>query len=763
MKKYFILILLTGIFSLAFIPLSFADLSDNLTASTTVMPSANNYQFDLEEEYGQSHITQQTKYTYVITYGAQQSAYFNTANTVITFNWSNDLGPNNLHMFNYVLGSASFGYDGAAPVIDYTNRTITWTIPSMPPGTTDQKLYVQLYSNTYDIPYHPFSVYLNATMSNQYVTMPEQILNQTYTYNIPIPGPTETPVPQQPTPTPTPIPQASQLTSVAISNVSNENASIRIDTIGPSNLTINYGTSEHDLTQSVSTKGYNYPNNISITNLVADTWYYFRIISTDFSGQTNYSELYSFKTAKLPLLVSLDDNIIVLSADGHILLSNLQSQSTQSSPSIILAVNNNYEIEYTVEKQLLLKSIDAVIINKILGQNTFTDTEVTPELIIPMEERTPSHYFADVSSLNTGLYQIDIRLEDKNGNIVEREIANLKVIPHLTVYAQDTQAPLADARVFLYYLDPQTDSYAPLSPQLFGSIQNPSYTNSQGQVMVMLPNGNYRVDESGLFYNKKSADFTIGPGSGQNYPILYLNRDPLNVISLAIFIKDYMSDTWSKTLAALQTFAASIRIFHLFAVATLGSFILLNLLLFLLRSRVHIKHLPIFFLFNIQRLFNKHHQFYLFGTVTDSQHIAISHALVEIEDADTKNIITQMSTNKAGKFYFRNSFTDSVNLLVTKEGYEPLVKEGDMPNNGIHIILEKGEKQNQSLIRLFFQGIEEVLGLLFEASLVISIILELLFSFIYGWENVLLYFILSLINITFWLFYLQKKAHTSRI
>lgn len=763
MKKFIIIIILLGVCSLSLIQHSFADLSENMTASATVQPSTDNYQFTLGEQYGQSNISQQTKYTYVITYGAQQSAYFTTGDTVITFNWQNDLAPNNLHMFDYVIGSASYGYDNAPPIIDVTNRTITWIIPSMPAGTADQKLFVVLNSNTYDIPSHPFSVSLTATMNNQYVTMPEQTLQQTYTYIVPKPGPQPTPVPQQPTPTPTPTPQPSQITGVAITNVSNNNGSIRIETIGPSNIAVDYGTSPKNLNQSVSTTGYYYPNSVSLNNLLSDTWYYFRITSTDLSGQTIYSELYSFKTAKEPPSINLDNNIIVFSTNGHVLLSDLQSQSNIVNPSVILPINNDYEITYTVENNSHLKSIDAIIISKILGQNTFMASNLPSELIIPMQEKAHSLYVANVESLTMGQYQIDVRLQDDNGDIVEKKIADLKIIPHLTVYAQDTGNPLADARVFLYYFDTQTNNYQPLSAQLFGPIQNPSYTNSMGQSMIILPVGKYRVDESALLYDEKSVDFVIGPGSGQNYPILYLNRDDLNIISVGSFLNNYLGDTWSKTKTTLQNYASSIRIFHLFSVGILSSFILLSFLFFLFRSQIHIKHLPVFFLFNVHKLVNKHQQIYLFGTVTDDRHIPISHALLEVEDSDTKNIITEMITNKAGKFYFKNSFTNSINLLVTKEGYEPLKLETGLLNNELHIRLEKGEKHHVSLIHFCIQGIEKIFGIFFEVSLVISIILEFLFLSIYGWDKVLLYFILSIVNITLWIFYLQEKSSIQQL
>lgn len=174
-----------------------------------------------------------------------------------------------------------------------------------------------------------------------------------------------------------------------------------------------------------------------------------------------------------------------------------------------------------------------------------------------------------------------------------------------------------------------------------------------------------------------------------------------------------------------------------------------------------LKNLPIFFMFSIDLMLKRHKQKYLFGHVTDEENNPLSRVRIEIEDAQTKNIIVHGSTHKLGKFYFNNNFTDAITVIFTKEGYEPLTltlhSETQIPETGLQIKLEKGTPHHHSVFSAFIAGVEEGWGMLFETFLVLSLILEVLFFILYGFEKVLPFFILSLINISLWLFYLHQQ------
>src|SRR6266568_7184064 len=191
MKKIFSLLFFLNLISLIFNPLVNAD----QTVTASVPPRTADYQFDFVPSDGQTTVRQGSTLTYQITYGAKQTAAFPTANTSIVVDWSNDKAPNNADLLEYVNGSATTAYGGSVPVVDLINRTITWTIPNLPAGTTDQAVTFQVkaldnYPASVD---NPIPFILTSSMHNQYVTMPDQTIMEYYRYHTPAPGPTATP------------------------------------------------------------------------------------------------------------------------------------------------------------------------------------------------------------------------------------------------------------------------------------------------------------------------------------------------------------------------------------------------------------------------------------------------------------------------------------------------------------------------------------------------------------------------------------------
>jgi hypothetical protein len=770
MKKLFPLLFLFTLTSLILNPVSFADDGgqtkyQNTTVSAIVGPQVGDFQFAMGYE-GSSLVHQDSTITYNITYGASSSASLTTANTIVA-HYSTDRAPDNTFIVDYVPGSATNAYNDSVPVVDLINRTITWTIPALPPGTVDQTATFKLHINTnYDGPLR-LTYRSYAQMTNTYVTMPQQNVQQDYQFDrsLIVPGPTATPGPQ-PTPVVTPTPIPAPVYIVSISDISDNNASVSITSAYPAKLSISYGTAPPNLAKTISSNDYQYQHFITLSDLVANTHYYFRFTLTYPSGRTVTSEIFTFRTAKKSLLPTADNNIIVFTANGTIYFSRTQNQAVSSNPLVILTDNLNYQIAYTFTKPIQLKSIATVVLNKILASNTLAAIQLPTALVIPMQKTVQNLYVANGQTPNSGLYELYVRITDTNGNIVQKKIANLKVMPRFTVYAQDTGRPLQDARVSLYYFDTKTNQYLPLSQELFGAFSNPNYTNATGQIPIILPAGRYRVEESALLYNKVSKDFTIGAGINQNYPVIYLQRDPLNFTSLITFTKDYLTDSWNKAAATLQDFSSSIRLFHLFAVAILASFVIINFLLFSLRGQIKAHHLPVYFIFHIDKMLNRHKEKYLYGSVLDEENRPVSQVLIEIEDRDTQNILMETSTTKAGKFYIRNTFSGEINLLLTKEGYEvtsiplnPLA----LPDTGLTLNLNHGTHHHHSATAHVKEGISESIGVLFETSLIITLILEFLFFSIYGFAKTTPYLVLSMVNILLWLFYVHEHSQKKEL
>jgi len=762
MKKLFSLIFLFTIVALVINP--GATIAQNVSVSAVIPPRMSDYQFAFDSD-GYSTLPNNATVSYQITYGSTLNA-FDTPNTIITADWSEATAPNGAAVVDYYMGTATDAYGGVKPVIDLQRHTITWMIPNLPAKIKAQTVSFKLLTTNNYTGSSPVNFTVEAKMSNPYYTFPNQVVQKSYQY-YQTPAPTSilspTPMPitsLSPTPSPKSANSTLHITNLSLVGTSQKETSFSITTTAPTKLLVKYGTSPTNLTKIVATQSFSRLANISFTNLLPNTTYYLQITATSPDEKSITSEIFTFKTALHSIPPNLDNSIIVLSSSGNVLSSDVQKQIANKSPFIVLTINSDYQIAYTLTNPVKLHAIDAVIQNNVLAASSTEPIHEHSEIIIPMEQKSPTQYVADLQSLTSGTYTVAVRVTDTSGNIIEKKIADLKILPHLTVYAQDTNQPLQDARIFLSYFDTQTHSFQPITPELFGNIVNPSYTNSYGQIKTILPPGNYRIEESALLYDGVIKDFSIGPGSDQNFPIIYLKRDPANLYSLAVFAKDYLGDSWSRAFEILNYAASSIRIFHLISVLILGSFVLLTFLLFLLRSHLTFRHLPVYLLFHLHWLVKQHKQNYLYGTVSDEYNVPQSRVRIDVEDEDTKNIIAHTYTNKPGKFYLRNTFENNVTLLVSCVGFKPehvfVDKASVIPDGGLSIMLKKGNLHHLSAAHLFLVGLGDVMGMLFEVSLVISIILELLFFSLYGLEKVALYFILSLFNVIIWLFYLRE-------
>ena len=763
MKKIISIIFILSLLSLIFTVVINAD--QNETVSLTVPPRVSDFQFNFASD-GQTTVKQNTTLAYSITYGASSSAGMTTSPTIVV-NYSNDTAPNRADVLDYVIGSASEAYGNTQPVVDLDRRTITWTIPNLPAGVTDQKLLFQLKTNgTYNdsIPFH-FT--LSAQMSNQYLTEPTQQIVQTYQFGLNRTSastsvlPTATPVPSPSAPTPTPIPVA-YVANISKPAISETQAVIQTKTTYPAKITVSYGTSPNALTNSATTNAYELISNTELKNLKPDTLYYFRITTENINGSTYTSEIFTLKTAEKSSVPNVENSIIVLSSNGNVFSSGSQQESDLKNPSIILTNDTDDTIAYTLTNPITVKTIAVIVTNKVLGANTFAPSNTQGEFIFPMQEKTPTLYVASLTAIPQGAYDVAVRMTDIHGNVIQKHISELKIMPRLIVYGADTNTPLSDARIYFSYYDEQTKSYQPVTSTLFGNIKNPSYTDTFGQSPITLPAGKYRIEESSLFYDPQARDFIIGPDVNQNFPILYLKRDPLNLSSLFMYTKDYFQDSWTKILIITIEFSSSVRIFHLVALEILTTFVCLTFFFFLFRSHLSFKRLPIFILFHLDFLVKKSVNRYIFGSITDEQNNPITRVLIEIEDAETKNIISDGSSHKSGKFYFMNSYAKPINLLFIKEGFEPtnitIDNQTSIPETGLHITMLKGTPHHETIVSAFLSGLEEGFGMLFEAFLISSFLLEILFSFFLNTQITLpFFFTLSLFNILLWLFYLHER------
>ncbi len=157
-----------AITQLSFISASsvFADQIQNMTVSAVVPPRVSDFQFSLDKT-GASNPSTENELSYQITYGALESAGMPTDTTIAVY-----FGDN----MDYVDYSATEAYRSTSPIIDKTNKTISWLIPSLPNGMINQKVKFQLKPKTILNQPENSLITVSAKMNNQYIKMPEQTL-----------------------------------------------------------------------------------------------------------------------------------------------------------------------------------------------------------------------------------------------------------------------------------------------------------------------------------------------------------------------------------------------------------------------------------------------------------------------------------------------------------------------------------------------------------------------------------------------------------
>ena len=728
----------------------FSKCQHDIAITATVHPRESDFKFAFTSTDGLSSVSQDTTLSYQITYGANSSAGVNT-NTVLVADFSSDLAPDSSHILDYVIGSASNAYANTPPVIDPGSRTITWTIPALPAGVTNQTVSFQLRTNSNYTEPSSVNFITRAKMSNQYQTLPDQTINQTYRFgtdttatSTPASNPTSTPKPST-NPTPTLIANPLKITGVEFTNISKSQASINVGTNRPAKLTVAFGKTPANLFQKVNTNQFSNLNNITLENLSLNTTYYFQITAFDASSNTVTSEIFTFHTARDSTPFNLENAAATIVSGGNTIFSKV-SDKNYTPGFAILTDNTDYEFSY-VTTNTTLSSLEIMVKNS--HQND-------PFITVNGFQKKPGLFISHLSSQNVGSYEIFIKAIDSNGNLIQTKIVNLKVIKRLSVYSAEDNSPLGDARVFIYYYNSRNQKYEPINKELFGNIINPQFTNKIGEIDLILPEGKYKARTSSFWYKSETTEFVLGPKTGEDFPVVQLKKDQYNLVTLISNAKDFLLDSLTNLSISANTLSSSIRLFDLMALLTL-IFSVLTLIFFLLKTHIRFKNLPVFFIFHMHVILNKHKQKYIYGIVTANDK-PVTKALIELLDKNSGNILTHVMSNKAGHFQIRNIYySDSYKILVEKEGYQPTActfGEAELLSSGLKITLKVGNSKLHPTFGVKF--LEHIGESLFESALFISIFTEILFMSLFGIYKTLPFLALSCFNILLWIFYLNE-------
>lgn len=729
----------------------FAQLVSNVSVQAVVPPHTNDFQFEMTTDSG-TEVHQGQTITYTITYGASSSAALGSNNTIVV-QYSPVKDPSNAFIVDYVIGSASKAYGDVQPVVDQRNRTISWKLPTLPEGVIDQQITFQLkasetYSGKIGVPF-----FTKATMSNEFLTMPDQVIDHNFVFdpNLVPPTPTGKPLPT-PTPSPTPLFIPLRITDIRLTALSQAAATVGVTTSRPTKTTIKYGTTQDNLDQTASTNRYAQYVTVELTNLRQSTQYYFQATSTDQNGRYFRSEIYTFTTppSSATQTVEQGQNVVTITSGTTILLSQLLQANSPTTGSIILPPGVDYQIAYTLPSEASSSASTSTF--EVLIRN---DSGIERHVFMTQKDATT--YLAQLQTSNSGSYDIYIVQTDEKGNVTSTKVSGVRVSQPLRVIDSQTREAIGDARVLLSYFNNQAQRFEAVGQLYLGNLNNPQYTDMHGEIHYTLPSGTYQADVSAYGHKNATKTFKISTSEG-DYPTVALDPDSLSTSYLAFYINDRFNDTMTGLTQFLHYAATSIRLYNLTSFTGLGSLSLLSFLLFKLRTSLNWHEVVPFFLFHLAVVTGRHKKEYIMGIVYDENNIPVANARIEVMLLKESKIVTHTTTDKAGRFQMKNSFKELyVKMAVAKDGYpivEVMVQTDTQTPVIIHLNAPAGTKQ-QSLPLLI---LTDIAGSFFEVFLILSLLAELLFIEAFGIARTLPFIFVSFLNLLLWIFY-QRTSH----
>lgn len=741
--------------------------NDGIAVTATAPANPTDFQATLSLNPSHNAFQQGSELNYTLRYG---SSLANPTGITVEAEWdlgiAQNIGTPTEDILDYIVGSASNGYNNTPPVIDTINRKITWTISSFPANTSNQAVTFRLKTNdsyraTYPVTFAVHGRVLGPGTQTADSTVTSNYYNSNFVTPTPnptcVPGscPTATPVITTPTPTPIPIPRAT-IQSIEIRSISSSEAAIFVAANKNVKVRINYGPTPQLLNKSAVSSTFARQHIIDLKNLLPKNRYIFRVLVTDENGKITTSDLYSFDTAvvsKIPII--LPNSLIVSS--GDVLLSNSLNTS-QELANIIIPYDMTYSFRFEVAPFEDIKSIRAVLRpDNVLGITSNQSYESTNT--VQTIEINPGQYIGRLQSRDgKGNFRLVFQIQDYNGNFKEEAVAKLYIVTPMTIVNATSKTGVENVKSTIYYYNYRLRKYEILSTSLT-SIKNPNKSGRDGVIDTVLPEGRYKAELSSFGYKAKTVEFIIGPNAS-NYPLIELTPLPFNFWSYIQYTFYNAVDIFSLLNGYIDNLKATARFLELYTFGAILLFICLSLLRLSRAYGVPIIFLPYFALYHLITLFYKpKHTYFVQGKIVDViTNIPIEGVLLHFSHTNGK-IINHTRTNEDGEFAVPIRNASTVKISINKRGFTPFTKtiNKDELKDRLTIVMGKVQKPSTFGWETIVWYSESLGGSLFAAFLIITLIIEILFALEFGLLKALTCIIVTIGNIFLWALHVRPK------
>lgn len=703
--------------------------SDQISIEGTVPANSNDFEAEiaLTDPSGDT-FAQDTTLTYTITYGSNLAS---NSNIEVQAEWSlgtiSGSGTPTIEILDYVVGSASNGYNSTPPVIDTVGRTITWTINSFPASTTGETVSFQLKTNDSYTGSETVSFDVSGRVLGPGTQTPDSTVTKDYQYSetitpTPTPGPTSASTDTGPTGTPTPTSSPAPSSPLVFENVevrqiSPNSAQIFVLLNKNADITINYGTSLNNLTGSTTLNLNSNYYLINLGNLNPNTQYFFTITALS-SGESLTSDIFTFTTSESGSIVKPIYRTFMVISKNTLIYSQSLADENKLAPFVIIPTNKAFTFSIALENSSQIKSVQAFLRNKFV-------LLVKDELLNVNLIQTSSGEYTGLlgSGFKEGIYELYLRISDKSGNIFEEKAGEFRIVKPLTVLEKKTNRPVEGATVKIFTFNESSRLYEELN-QTNSSLTTPLKTHYDGTLDIVLPQGKYRAEVSSFLYKKQQVEFVLGSETGETYPTVYLEKAPFSLILLASYLFETGKDFYKNLSSVINGYSRSVRLFELISFLIIAFFTLTAFISLLFRTR----HTPQSIYHYVKHIVTPNKlksDMPLKGVIKDHTGKPLPEVVVTF--LKKGDVISQTTTNINGVFYTRDkNFED---IQASKKGFQEKAFpfNHQMDEKTPIFILEKNSGHLKTSAETFTAMIKISLGLLFEALFFLLFLLELLF------------------------------------
>jgi len=732
--------------------------SNTISVQAGVLPQASDLAVELSQiSPTSSPIAQNQEIEYEILFSSQL-AYPLSAQ--IEAEWSlgtvqGSLAPT-VAVVEYVSGSASTPTGGSAPIIDIANRRIIWNL-IVPALASDETMRFSLKTTTAYTASSLIEFSTRASFSSPIQTSYSELTGE-YLYSPPATPPSTITPSTTPTaesqpsaapatqtpglgaiPSPSPLPRlGSFIKSNQLQAISQSTIILYAETNFPGVLRARFGNDPTRLDRITQSTRVGSSHELNFENLEKDTSYYVLLQFSSGEGLAfrDHSELLLIRTASHEyagfslLNITVKHNGFPVKKIASVGSPELLTTDERQLPTVMIPRSTQYEIMLDsngtfVNGELELQLVD----ERVLGHSTNTIDAIRAPIgatygrLLTLFDT--SHYGVFRTPDTLSRQQVVIRASDGRGNIQTLPLFTLLIVePMRVLSAKGGVVP--EAELLFSRKNPSTGLFETLDENIWG-FANPLRSQSNGDVPILLPSGEYSVEVSAFEFQTAQHAFFISENGGQ-YPEIILDNGAFSWNGLLKEYQTLMGRISQKLTVFFESIVQSSRISGLLIQSTFLLLLLANISLLSMRLGITIFGLPSYLSAMVSRMFQK--KTWKIGRVSDAEtKLGIPGAQVSIINLNKHTLIRTLHTNVAGFFYYHlPSSVDAIQLHVRKKGFDSLVgaefsQESLEGSDPISLMLSKDQTLTNGILRVIGEGILRVLSFGLEAYLLIMLIL----------------------------------------